>query len=62
MNDDALVKGEAKGEEVEGGTCFENGGEGEGVRGDLGMEHGSVGEEDLMVGTLGGKAVDEGIE
>jgi hypothetical protein len=53
INDYALMEGNAKMKEVKRGTCFEKTWEGVGVRRDLCIEHGCVGDENLTVSTLG---------
>lgn len=53
INEDALMEGKAKEKEVEGGASLEKTGEGVGVRRDVCVEHGGIGDKDLTVGTLG---------
>jgi hypothetical protein len=47
------MEGNAKMKEAKRGTCFEKTWEGVGVRRDLCIEHGCVGDENLTVSTLG---------
>lgn len=53
MDKDPLMEGETEGKEVEKRASFEKTGEGVGVRRDKGFEHGSIGNKNLSVSTLG---------
>jgi len=53
LDKDPLMEGETEGKEVEKRASFEKTGEGVGVRRDKGFEHGSIGNKNLSVSTLG---------